>query len=695
MTLDSMNDSAPRYIGSYEGWLYGAGLAYTGLTVEREEIRYIAGVARLPQTVLPRDFGEYGGPSDKPRVLWSETSLTTQERREIPTYWPFVLDLGDPAGRKPVEFKDINETLRRLCAPLSAYLFSKGITCQPSFRLNAPLIGACVNPASERSKARRLEAASCATENGAPVVVAVIDDGIPFAHRNLLDSTGCSTRVEYCWLQGAASDWRLPYGRDLTRSEIDALRAKHGPDEDTIYAHSGALDMVARQTPAIFRFGTHGSHVLDAAAGWRPGMRQQEIDRIRVVAVQLPPAVTTDTTGIGKDAFILDAFDYVFQCARKIAETYCGDPNAPLSVIINLSYGYTDGPHDGSSLLEQAIRERIVAREKTGSPTKLVMPAGNSFADRVYGEVPVEAINSGKPYSMPWRLQPTDRTPNYLEVWLPFMASTPAAFSISIRSPIGEECSVTQALNFDLAPQPTTTIHVDAALSLRGQTIGQCSVEAYNEKWVRVLVSLAATETVDNALPAAPSGRWQVALSKIGGGSLTAPVACRILRDNDPFGYTRGGRQSYFDDPLDPPFNERGELSRVETKGSAFVKRFGTLNGIATHDKVLVVGGYYGNTGRATEYSSAGPKHSAKALPSAGDVHASAISDDSTAIRGVRSAGSRSGASFRLSGTSVAAPKVAHLLALQPLTVALPPPSNLSAVEASEYFQRLGQRILQ
>ncbi|MCA3152238.1 MAG: S8 family serine peptidase [Rhodocyclaceae bacterium] len=693
MTLDSMNDSAPRYIGSYEGWLYGAGLAYTGLTVEREEIRYIAGVARLPQTVLPRDFGEYGGPSDKPRVLWSETSLTTQERREIPTYWPFVLDLGDPAGRKPAEFKDINETLRRLCAPLSADLFSKGITCQPAFRLNAPLIGACVNPASERSKARRIEAASCAAENGAPVVVAVIDDGIPFAHRNLLDSTGYSTRVEYCWLQGAASDWRLPYGRDLTRSEIDALRAKHGSDEDTIYAHSGALDIVTRQTPAIFRFGTHGSHVLDAAAGWRSGMRPQEMDRVRVVAVQLPPAVTIDTTGIGKDAFILDAFDYVFQCARKIAEAYCGDPNAPLSVIINLSYGYTDGPHDGSSLLEQAIRERIVAREKTGSPTKLVMPAGNSFADRVYGEVPVEAINSGKPYSIPWRLQPTDRTPNYLEVWLPFMASTPAAFSISIRSPIGEECSATQALNFDLAPQPATIINVDAALSLRGQTIGQCSVEAYNEKWVRILVSLAATETVDKALPAAPSGRWQVEILKTAGDELTSPVACRILRDNDPFGYSRGGRQSYFDDPLDPRFNERGELSRIETGEPAFVKRFGTLNGIATHDKVCVVGGYYGNTGRATEYSSAGPKPSGKALPSAGDVHVSAISDDSTVLRGVSSAGSRSGANFRLSGTSVAAPKVARLLALDTFLRELDLPSHLSPDERAEYAFRLANRV--
>jgi hypothetical protein len=120
------------------------------------------------------------------------------------------------------------------------------------------------------------------------------------------------------------------------------------------------------------------------------------------------------------------------------------------------------------------------------------------------------------------------------------------------------------------------------------------------------------------------------------------------------------------------------------------VKRFGTLNGIATHDKVLVVGGYYGNTGRATEYSSAGPKHLAKALPSAGDVHASAISDDSTALRGVRSGGSRSGASFRLSGTSVAAPKVARLLAQ---AFQEGSPNDLHTDERAEYAFRLANPI--
>ncbi len=77
-------------------------------------------------------------------------------------------------------------------------------------------------------------------------------------------------------------------------------------------------------------FGTHGSHVLLAAAGKGNDMSPSQTDLMRVIGVQLPPAVTLDTTGFGKDAFILNALDYIYLCAEEIAEAYCGDRNAPL-----------------------------------------------------------------------------------------------------------------------------------------------------------------------------------------------------------------------------------------------------------------------------------------------------------------------------------------------------------------------------
>jgi hypothetical protein len=77
-------------------------------------------------------------------------------------------------------------------------------------------------------------------------------------------------------------------------------------------------------------------------------------DRIRVIAVQLSPATTLDTTGLSKRAEILEAFHYVLDRAAQIASGY---GSADLPLIINFSYGSTGGPHDGSSEQAAAIRD--------------------------------------------------------------------------------------------------------------------------------------------------------------------------------------------------------------------------------------------------------------------------------------------------------------------------------------------------
>ncbi|MGR6130526.1 hypothetical protein, partial [Paenibacillus sp. SER-28] len=69
----------------------------------------------------------------------------------------------------------------------------------------------------------------------------------------------------------------------------------------------------------------------------------------------------------------------------------------------------------------------------------------------------------------------------------------------------------------------------------------------------------------------------------------------RIQRDDDPSDHPRGARQSYFDDPRDEPFGTDGALAKIDTL-SASTRRFGTLNGLATHDRVTVVGGFVENS---------------------------------------------------------------------------------------------------
>src|SRR5262249_12465931 len=90
--------------------------------------------------------------------------------------------------------------------------------------------------------------------------------------------------------------------------------------------------------------------------------------------------------------------------------------------VINFSYGFSGGRHDGETELEAAINEMIARRRVRSkgffrpSPTALVIPTGNMFLDRLHGTIlPKDFINGVARLS--WMIQPTDRTPNYLELW--------------------------------------------------------------------------------------------------------------------------------------------------------------------------------------------------------------------------------------------------------------------------------------
>ena len=100
-------------------------------------------------------------------------------------------------------------------------------------------------------------------------IVAVIDDGIPFAHHAFLD-TNDRTRMSHVWLQSAKADERgaVPFGRELMNGNINALRASMGPDENLIYRTAGAIDPAMPELGHhMRRQATHGSHIAGMCAG--------------------------------------------------------------------------------------------------------------------------------------------------------------------------------------------------------------------------------------------------------------------------------------------------------------------------------------------------------------------------------------------------------------------------------------------
>lgn len=700
------SERRPQLTGAYEEWTYGAGAPYANLEVPLADTRFISAIVRLPPGAQLRDFAEgieTGAASrGEPLVatlrrplVWGDLSTEDQA-----TFWPVVLDFQG-GERDEFDISRMGGALDALSQPVRRASAANGAEGEPSFALGSPMLSHSVpdNAGGAPSYAADPGLLAKLTAGAEAVIVAVIDDGIPFAHRNLRVADGDGTRVEFCWLQSAEADpsGHVPFGREFTRDAIDALVRDHGPDEDAIYRRAGAVEQAARRTATINHVASHGAHVLDAAAGRRPDDGAVDLDLLRVIAVQLPAAVTADTSGYRKDAFILSALHYIFDRADRFAATHPGDAAASLPLIVNLSYGYTGGPHDGTDALEIAMSQMIAARQALGKPTTLVMPAGNSFAERLNGEISADRMNSGEVCPIFWCLQPNDRTSSYLELWLP-KASGTARFQLSITDPDGASSLTGKTLLADCAAadQLSDAPALSRDVLCGGQRIGGVVIDEYNARWTRILIALAPTEPDDASLCAAPAGRWTFGLAKVGGADLTAPVGCRIQRDFNPFGYGRGARQSYFDDPLDERFTEDGAPSRVENPASAFVRRFGTLNGIATHAHVTVVSGYYGDTGRATEYAGAGRRRSPGSSAGPGDVRISAASDDSTALRGMLAAGTRSGSTARLSGTSMAAPQIARWIAVQHLSrtpmPAQPVPLTIpaSANELDERTTRLG-----
>jgi hypothetical protein len=502
------------------------------------------------------------------------------------------------------------------------------------------------------------------------VVVGVIDDGIAFAHERFRDVDG-GTRMQYFWRQDGRFELvepsTVPFGREIWKSDlsprpgIDSLLAANAAaglvDEERLYRQAGLVDFTEPGHKAAAWRPAHGTHVLDVAAGFDPSAAP--VDR-PIVAVQLPVAATADTSGASLEFYVKIAVDYILDRARRLG----AGRDTPLPVVINFSYGMLAGPHDGTSALERALDLAIADRN---APLRFVLPAGNGHLSRCHAEIEFQDYAT---VTLPWRVQPDDRTPSQLEIWLPHEGSAPPAqsrVSIRIETPFGELLS------------PSLGEQHGAAIQLKrnGQVLAEARYTFQSPPTSRglFLVTLQPTERLRPVSPVladriAPSGLWKVHITR--NPLVSAPkLNAWIQRDDVIFGYPRRARQSYFDatcytrfDALTRPLEDDHEDDSGIQR--CHVKRRGLISAIATGCETIVVGGTYRKELVAADYSAGGPTSTVcgckQAIPREGpDVLA--VSDDSRAHVGVLAAGSRSGSTVAMTGTSVAAPMVTRIVA--------------------------------
>lgn len=611
----------------------------------------------------------YGQPHD----------LTRLEQRLHPQDFSYALEFRSFTGKpKPKPSDDevfrFNDASASCTHTFNLTSLGDEPSCTPDkcLKLSAPLRHNSINPQA-KSPLKDYQA-PLSIDPARAVIIGCIDDGINIAHdRFRIENPdgSFSSRVDFAWIQDgkAIAKKRKPaFGREWSRQEIEEAINAPASDEEAILTRLQLIDFTTPGKRSLARRLTYGTGVLDLATG--AASRDAAADAVnqRIVSVQLPALVTMETSGALLNLFLLAGLQYILERARLISKEI--SPDAQLPVVINFSFGIAGGPHDGQHFIERAF-EALIEDHKShefGGDVHAVIPSGNLFLTR--GHAAVTSTSAGEPTALPlpWRVQPDDHTSTYLEIWLPEGTDAPQDLEVTVQAP-GQAQAVT-VLAGGSSCEPMILEDPETGAVIARLTLDQPTVPG---RW-RVLLALAATASTDPSVAVAPSGIWQVEVSASIPEGLT--IEAWIQRDNAPVGYTTPARQSWFDDAAYERYGDEGDW-QLEDNASP-IRRFGTFNGIATRDGLVVIGAYQHRDNRQSLYSSAADGSAMR------NPDASAIADTSCQLTGILAAGARSGSAFALSGTSVATPHVTRWIAGE-----IAKPSNRSDFDAAAFIRTM------
>ena len=182
---------------------------------------------------------------------------------------------------------------------------------------------------------------------GKGVVVGIVDAGFDYDHPVFYDSTRNELRIKRVWEQKKSGTPPLgySYGNELKTA-------------DEIWNAEYDID-----------FFSHGAHVAGIAAGndnlSNGRYRGFAPDADLVFVCIRPEKSEWKSTGLSS---LVDAFQYIFEYAESV-----GKP-----AVANLSWGFALGPHDGSSLFNQACNNLI----KPGRA--ITISAGNNGREKLH-----------------------------------------------------------------------------------------------------------------------------------------------------------------------------------------------------------------------------------------------------------------------------------------------------------------------
>ena len=445
-----------------------------------------------------------------------------------------------------------------------------------------------------------------------PIIIAIIDDGIGIANHRFRESS-TATRIKHFLdlaligtpTAGPGVDELL--GRSWNGSDIDKLL---GQDEEQLYSALGLINPASELRQPLRAAVTHGTHMLDLAAGydWRTGAAKDA--KRPIIAVQLPTQVAENRSDTWLPQSLKRALDWILVKADELSAELSPEKRR-LPLIVNGSFASMAGPQDGYGDVERRITQ-FVRTYRGGGPDELctfVLSAGNSLQLRAAAQMD---IRRGEVEQIPWRVLPDDKTPSFVQIWLPAVKDVGGH-----AQPQQEEVSQVEVSLVPPRDAPPVNTHPSTLGEAVEWRIGEdVLARVYYQRFprpdgTRECITIAIRPTADDQEAAVvPSGLWLIKIKNTAQQKLLG-IDLRVHRDDVGMFARTGARQSYFDDPnyerFDPdtgrPINdERRDDQRHGTR----VTRQGTLSAYALAEGVLAVGGYRLSDGQPAAYSSAG-----------------------------------------------------------------------------------------
>lgn len=479
------------------------------------------------------------------------------------------------------------------------------------------------------------------------VAVAVIDEGIGFAHPRFRNHPAGGTRVEYAWRQDSSIVRK--------KAQIDyavTAAAAVGKVEDDVYRSIGGLVMAIEGFKPLARRHAHGTHVSDLASGYGPGAGPPR--PLPLLLVDMPEAAVGDPAGSTLTPHAFYGLMFVWFCAMSMRR-----PGELLPVVANISYGPHDGPHDGSSWFEQCVDLLTDLTRLTHTPMRVVLAAGNYRQSRTHAHVD---LPPGATRRLAWRVQPCGMTPSFMEIWFP----TGSNVTVTLTPPVGAPYVNPPWVSFvSGAPRDCFLLFIPPTA---------------DDPWATPM------------WPLAPSGIWSVDVTN----GATAGSVCFdawIRRSDTPGGRRAKGRQSYFDDPAYKRHEANGRPKEFDEQPPvSYVRRRGTLSGIATGYTTSVVGAYRRDPNPLDQmpatYSSEGAEFRIPCRAITPDWLTPG--EDACSFTGVLGAGTRGASRVAMNGTSAAAPQLTRFFAENwdgglalPVPVPVPPPPPADVYQVS------------